>query len=109
MVKTRTLYRAVSPQELANIQETGRFVLAQGLESKYFASSSADVSKFAKMAVASFGDEAYTTVATEVPLSVVNSAERASVDGGIDAYILNESQLQGLKPIILDHMDLPNP
>ncbi|MDF4005049.1 RHS repeat-associated core domain-containing protein [Luteibacter sp. PPL552] len=107
--ETRTLYRAVSPQELANIQETGRFVLAQGLESKYFASSSADVSKFAKMAVASFGDEAYTTVATEVPLSVLNSAERASVDGGIDAYILNESQLQGLKPIILDHMDLPNP
>lgn len=61
------------------------------------------------MAVASFGDEAYTTVATEVPLSVLNSAERASVDGGIDAYILNESQLQGLKTIILDHMDLPNP
>jgi Rhs family protein len=104
---TATLYRVVQPAELANIQSTGRFVLGQGLEMKYFASSSADVSKYAKLAVNSFGDEAYTTVATEVPLNVLNAAERVTVDGGIDAYLLNESQLQGLKPIVLDHMALP--
>lgn len=105
---TATIYRAVSPAELASIQSTGRFALGRGLESKYFASSSADVSKYAKMAVSSFGDEAYTTVATEVPLSVLNTADRVTVDGGIDAYLLNESQLEGLKPIVLDHMALPS-
>ena len=67
---------------------------------KYFASSSADVSKYAKLRQKSFGDEAYTTVATEVPLNVLNAAERVTVDGGIDAYLLNESQLQGLIPIV---------
>ena len=101
-----TLYRAVGPDELSNIRETGELINKGSAEGKYFASSSEGASSYARQAVAGFGDAPYTTVKVDVPNKLLPNP--TSVDRGIPAYVLPNESLKGLKPEILDTMALPD-
>ncbi|WP_303907144.1 RHS repeat domain-containing protein, partial [Thiohalomonas denitrificans] len=100
-----TLYRAVGPDELVDIENTGQFVNRGSAEGKYFTTSSEHASDYAKQAVNAFGDAPYTTVSTQVPKSSLPSP--VSVDGGIPAYVVPDNALPGLKPEVLDSMAIP--
>jgi RHS repeat-associated protein len=100
-----TLYRAVGPDELADIQETSRFINRGSAEGKYFTSSAADASDYARQAVRSFGDAPYTTVQTQIRRS--DLPEVVSVDGGIPAYVVPNDRLPGLTPIPLNYSVVP--
>jgi hypothetical protein len=102
---TTTLYRAVKPDELADIQNTGQLINRGSAEGKYFTSSSADASDYARQAVRAFGDPPYTTIRTDVPNSLLPSP--VSVDGGIPAYVIPDEALRGLRPQVLNAMDIP--
>lgn len=104
---TTTLYRAVGPAELANINKTGAFNNIAGIEGKYFTTSAADASAYAKQAVRAFGDAPYTTVRTQVPNSVFKGLSPATVDGGIPAWVLPTDRLKGLTPTVVDNSVLP--
>lgn len=59
----RTLYRAVGPDELADIQAAGRYrVPSGGTEGKYFFETPEQASNFARM----MGDQPYTTTSVRV-------------------------------------------
>lgn len=96
----------VGPDELSDIANTGQLINRGSAEGKYFTSSSQDASSYARQAVSAFGDAPYTNIKVDVPNSILPSP--VSVDGGIPAYVIPNESLQGLKPQILDTMDLPN-
>lgn len=102
---TTTLYRAVGPDELADIQKTGQLINRGSAEGKYFTTSAEHASDYAKQAVKAFGDAPYTTVKTKVPTSSLPSP--VSVDGGIPAYVVPNNALPGLKPSVLNSMAIP--
>ena len=102
---TTTLYRAVGPDELSDIQRTGQLINRGSAEGKYFTSSSEHASDYARQAVRAFGDPPYTTVRTQVPNSAL--PKPVSVDGGIPAYVVPDKALRGLKPEVLDTMAVP--
>lgn len=102
------LYRAVGPDELADIMSSGQFRSIPGLEGKYFTTSPQAASNYAQQAVRAFGDEPYTIVSTNAPTSVVNQPGiSAIVDGGIPAYVIPNSSLPGLTPTIWNYSPLP--
>ncbi len=105
---TTTLYRAVGPAELADINSTGSLRNLGSAEGKYFTTSAADASAYAKQAVKAFGDAPYTTIRTEVPNTIFRGLSPATVDGGIPAWVIPDSRLPGLRPQVLDHMALPS-
>lgn len=100
-----TLYRAVGPDELADIHKTGKLINRGSAEGKYFTNSAEDASSYAKQAVKAFGDQPYTIIKTKVPTSSLPSP--VSVDRGIPAYVLPNETLPGLKPEILNSMPIP--
>ncbi|MFM0184040.1 hypothetical protein PQR52_36615, partial [Paraburkholderia aspalathi] len=104
---TTTLYRAVGPGELADIEAAGKFQNLGSAEGKYFTTSSAAASSYAQQAVNAFGDPAYTTVTTQILNSVLNGIEPVSVDRGIPAYVVPNSLLRGLTPSISGSMAIP--
>lgn len=103
--RSTTLYRAVGPDELADIQKTGQLVNRGSAEGKYFTTSAEHASSYAKQAVNAFGDTPYTIVKTKVPKSSLPSP--VSVDRGIPAYVVPDKALQGLKPEVLNSMPIP--
>ena len=106
---TTSLYRAVGPTELANINKTGALTNIAGIEGKYFTTSAADASAYAKQAVRAFGDAPYTTIQTQVPNGLLKGLSPATVDGGIPAWVLPTDRLKNLVPNVVDHMSLPPP
>ncbi|MES2996030.1 MAG: hypothetical protein V4733_04385 [Verrucomicrobiota bacterium] len=100
-----TLYRAVGPDELADISKTGQLINKGSAEGKYFTSSAEHASDYAQQAVRGFRDPPYTTIRTEVPTSSLPSP--TSVDGGIPAFVIPNNALPGMKPTILDWMAVP--
>ena len=54
------LFRAVRPDELADIRRLGHFANPAGLETKYFATSRTGAEAYARLAQASYGDGPYT-------------------------------------------------
>ena len=102
---TKTLYRAVGPVELSDIQQTGQLINRGSAEGKYFTSSAENASDYAKQAVNVFGDPPYTTIKTEVSTSVLPSP--VNVDGGIPAYVIPNEALPSLTPTVLDSMSIP--
>ncbi|WP_206002150.1 DUF637 domain-containing protein [Paraburkholderia antibiotica] len=104
---TTTLYRAVGPAELADIQATGTLQNLGSAEGKYFTTSSSAASSYAQQAVNAFGDPPYTTVTTQIPNSILNGIEPVSVDRGIPAYVVPNNLLPGLKPGISGSMAIP--
>jgi RHS repeat-associated protein len=102
-----TLYRAVNPDELADIQAKRAFQNLGSAEGKYFTTSGEAASSYAKQAVEGFGDAPYTLVQTQVRKSVLDGLVPATVDRGIPAYVIPNSRLPGLVPKIMDSMPLP--
>lgn len=88
---TTTLYRAVGPDELADIKKTGQLINRGSAEGKYFTNSAEHASDYAKQAVKAFGDQPYTTIKTKVPTSSLPSP--TSVDRGIPAYVIPNKSL----------------
>jgi len=105
--ETTTLYRAVGPAELTDIQNTGILQNLGSAEGKYFTTSSSAASSYAQQAVNAFGDPAYTTITTQIPSSVLNGIAPVTVDGGIPAYVVPNELLPGLKPSVSGSMALP--
>ncbi|MFD2256890.1 RHS repeat-associated core domain-containing protein [Luteolibacter algae] len=104
-VPTTTLYRAVGPDELADISQTGQLINRGSAEGKYFTTSAEHASDYAQQAVRRFRDPPYTTIMTEVPTSSLPAP--TSVDGGIPAFVIPNNALPGLQPTILDWMAVP--
>ena len=99
------LYRAVMPDELANIQNTGKFINRGSAEGKYFTTSAEQASDYARQAVRAFGDPPYTNVRTRIPMSHLPRPDY--VDGGIRTYVLPDKVLPTLKPEVLSSMPIP--
>lgn len=102
-----TLYRAVGPDELADITATGAFRNLGSAEGKYFTTSAENASWYAKQAVAGFGDAPYTIVQTQVPNSVLGGLSSATVDRGVPAWVLPNNRLPGLTPTVNSTMPIP--
>ena len=78
-----TLYRAVKPEELADIQTTGQLINRGSAEGKYFSATSEGAASYARQAYYGFGDPPYTLVRTQVPAGSLTSETRAVVDRGV--------------------------
>jgi RHS repeat-associated protein len=104
-ISMTTLYRAVGPDELADVQNTGQLINRGSAEGKYFTTSAEHASDYAQKAVRGFGDPPYTTIRTQIPTSTLPSP--TSVDGGIPAFVIPNNSLPNLKPTVLDWMALP--
>jgi RHS repeat-associated protein len=102
------IFRAVSPSELKNIQQTGAFQSLLGLQGKYFTTSPAAAAFYAKQAVRGFGDPPYTIVGTRIdPMVLMQPSISATVDGGMPAYVVPNRDLPGLIPEIFNYSPLP--
>jgi RHS repeat-associated protein len=104
---TTPLYRAVGPDELADINSTQALRNLGSAEGKYFTSSAEHASDYARQAVRAFGDPPYTIIRTDVPTSSL--PRPVSVDGGIPAYVIPDASLPGLRPTVMDTMPIPRP
>ena len=102
-----TLYRAVGPAELADIQANGILRNLGSAEGKYFTTSAEAASSYAKQAVAGFGDPPYTLIQTRVPNSIFEGLAPATVDRGIPAWVIPNNRLPGLTPQVLPTMPIP--
>ena len=100
-----TLYRAVKPGELADIQETGQLINRGSAGGKYFTSSAEDAATYAKKAVNAFKDPPYTIIKAKVPTASLPTP--VSVDGGIPAYVIPNEALPGLTPQVMPTMPIP--
>ena len=103
------LYRAVGPEELADIQKTGKFNPSPfGSEGKYFTTSGQQASTYSKEAVTKFGDAPYTIVKTQGPRSLINAADATvTVEKGIKATVVPNQSLNQLTPEVLKYSPLP--
>jgi hypothetical protein len=102
-----TLYRAVGPAELADIQTSGAFRNLGSAEGKYFTTSGETASSYAKQAVRAFGDPPYSLVQTRVPNSIFEGLSLATVDRGIPAWVIPSERLPGLTPNVMNYMLIP--
>jgi hypothetical protein len=107
--ETTTLYRAVGPTELADINATRALQNLGSAEGKYFTTSASDASVYAKQAVTRFGDPPYTIITTEVPNSSFQGLSPATVDRGIPAWVIPNNRLPGLVPLVQPSMPIPPP
>lgn len=102
------VFRSVSPLELIDIRQTGRFMNLPGLEGKYFANTAVAAASFARQAVRAFGDPPYTIVSTMVLRKVLRlPGIGVQVDEGIQAYLLPNRFLSCLVPEIFNYSPLP--
>lgn len=92
------LYRAVGPDELADISLFGRLFNPPGIDVKYFTLSEAEAVWYARQAVAAFGDPPYTIIETGIG---INLTCVATVDQGISVIVLSSNELVGLVPRIV--------
>jgi hypothetical protein len=106
-LNSTTLYRAVGPDELLDIQSTGVFRNLGTAEGKYFTISARAAALYAKQAVEGFGDPPYTLVKTETPDSIFDGLESVMVDRGITAWVIPDDRLSGLTPEIINYMPIP--
>lgn len=101
------IYRAVGPAELADIQANNVFRNLGSAEGKYFTTSAQQAAYYAKQAVHSFGDEPYTLVKAQVPRSIFEGLTPASVDRGIQAWVIPGASLKGIIPQVQNWMPIP--
>jgi RHS repeat-associated protein len=104
-----TLYRAVGPSELADIQASNVLRNFGSAEGKYFTTSPEAASSYARQAVQGFGDPSYTLIQARVPNSIFEGLTPATVDRGIPAWVIPNSRLTGLTPQVLNAMPIPHP
>ena len=101
-----SLWRAVNPEELIDIQ-SGIFRNLGSAEGKYFSTTAEGAASYAKQAVFGFGDQPYTLIKTEIQGSLFRQLTVQSVDRGIPAVVVPNSLLPGLTPRILNYFPLP--
>jgi hypothetical protein len=102
------LYRAVQPIELADIQESGRFVRGRSsIEGKYFTTTAQGAASYAKQAFYGFGDDAYTLVRTAVSSQIFSELDIHTVDMNVPSVIIAEEVLPLLQPEILNFFPMP--
>ena len=103
------LYRAVQPRELADIQESGRFVRGRSsIEGKYFTTTAQGAASYAKQAFYGLGDDAYTLVRTEVSARIFSELDVHTVDTRASLpVIIAEEVLPMLQPEILNCFPIP--
>lgn len=101
------LYRAVNPEELADIQATGQFINRGSAMGKYFSTSPQGVASYARQAVSALGDEPYAMVSTRISSGSITPIMRATVDGGISSVVVPNSMLSDLVPSIHNYMPVP--
>jgi RHS repeat-associated protein len=98
--RTTTLWRAVGPDELADIKATGTLRTAAGGEGKYFSMTPEGASSYARQACKGFGDPPYTIIQTQVPNGVLQQALSKGagvvVDRGIPTVVLPAETLPSL-------------
>lgn len=99
------LWRAVNPDELADIQNLGQFRNLGSAEGKYFSTTAEGAASYAKQAVQGFGDPPYTLIQTEVPYNLLSPS--TLVDKNVPAIVLPNNVLRGLKPQVLDYFPVP--
>ncbi|MBB5767285.1 RHS repeat domain-containing protein [Xanthomonas euroxanthea] len=105
--RTTSLFRAVGPDELADIKAMSAFRNLGSAEGKYFTTSASEASAYAKQAVKAFGDQPYTIVSTKVPTSIFKGLSPVTVDRGIPAWVIPTERLPGLVPRIMNNSPLP--
>ena len=93
--------------ELADIGATGALRNLGSAEGKYFTTSAAEASAYAKQAVKAFGDQPYTIIRTDVPNSIFKGLSPATVDRGIPAWVIPTDRLPELVPSVMNHSPLP--
>ena len=103
----QTLYRAVKPEELADIQKTGTFRNLGYAEGKYFTTSIEGASSYAKQAVKGLGDPPYTLIKTRTSNNIFDGVSPALVDRGIPAWVIPDQRLEGLIPEVMNWMAVP--
>lgn len=100
------LYRAVKPEELKAILESGSFQNPYGIEKKYFSSTYEGAKQYAQMAEKAFGDPPYKIIKTTLPKTHFDSLHsdlKETVDRGINAVLIPTERLPLLsKPLQLD-------
>lgn len=92
------LYRAVGPDELADIRLFHRLRNPDGIDVKYFTLSEAEAVWYARQAVIAFGDPLYTIIAVEIG---VDFTPVLFVDRGVSVVVLNSKGLVGLQPWVV--------
>lgn len=102
-----TLYRAVKPEELVDLQETAAFINRGFAEGKYFSTTAEGASAYAKQAYYGCGDPPYTLVTTQIPTGAITSGMRATVDRGIPVVVIPNAMLPSLTPRIALSMPIP--
>ena len=106
--ETTTLYRVVGPEELANIQNAGRYTGSPGgLEVKYFYPTAKQAANFAaNPANAQYGP--FTLTSTKVPTFMLNSSTTVNVANEGVVITIPNAQLPTLPhPIVLPTIPLP--
>ena len=101
------LWRAVQPNELADILKTGAFRNLGFAEGKYFSTTAEGAASYAKQAFYGLGDAPYTLVKTEVPNSLLGQFPISLVDRNVPAIVLPNSALPGLVPRVVSHSPIP--
>ena len=102
-----TLWRAVKPAELADIQATGVFRNLGSAEGKYFSTTAEGAASYAKQAFYGFKDPPHTLIRTEAPSGLLEQLAIQAVDRGIPAVVVPNQALPGLTPQILHYFPLP--
>ncbi|WP_302329488.1 DUF637 domain-containing protein, partial [Pseudomonas triclosanedens] len=104
---TTSLFRAVGPAELADINATNALRNLGSAEGKYFTTSAEEAAAYAKQAVKAFGDQPYTIIKTDVPNSIFKGLSPTTVDRGIPAWVIPTDRLPGLVPQVMNYSPLP--
>jgi RHS repeat-associated protein len=93
-----SLFRAVRPGELSDIEATGAFRNPPGSEVKYFSTTEGGARSYAGQAQAAFKDGPYSIVRTSIPKRAITPAMRATVDKGISTVVVPTEKLSQLGP-----------
>jgi len=108
--KTITLYRAVKPEELADIAASGALRNPVGNEVKYFSTTAEGAASYAQQAGRAFGDGPYVIIKTEVPAHLVTPEMRAVVDRGIQTVVVPTEVLPHMaRPVVVPTPAAPVP
>lgn len=102
--KATTLYRAVGPRELADIQALGRFRVAPGgTEGKYFFKTPEQASNFVRM----MGDKPYTTTSVRVSPAELGRGQAVNPAREGPGYFFSTPHVPGGPASILNFSVVP--
>lgn len=82
------LFRAVRPEELAEIEKNGKFSNPPGIEVKYFSTTPEGAQSYTSQATRAFGDGPYRIVETSIPESAITPDMQVVVDRGIPTVVV---------------------